>query len=74
MTATITQGATLVAFSNGNQYIFYGENARKAATVLRLRTESNGRGMEYLLIRERQRDIVEPQLVAAGYRIAILEA
>lgn len=74
MTATIKQGSTLLAFSNGNGYIFYGENARKAAAALGDQTNSTARGVEYLQISEHYRAIAEPRLVATGYKLAILEA
>lgn len=74
MTATIKQGSTLVAFSNGDSYILYGENARKASKVLKCPTEITARGMEYLLINDSYRFTAEPKLVAAGYCLAILEA
>lgn len=74
MTATIIQGSTLIAFSNGDSYILYGENARKASKVLKRPTEITIKGMEYLQITGSYRDMAEPKLVAAGYRLAILEA
>lgn len=74
MTATITQGCTLLAFSNGDSYILYGENARKASRVLKSPTEITAKGMEYLQITGSYRYTAEPKLVAAGYRLAILEA
>lgn len=74
MTATIEKGSTLIAFGNFGSYVFYGENARKAAKVLKRPTQMTPRGIEYLLINEPYPDTAEPKLVAAGYKIAILEA
>lgn len=74
MTATIRKGSTLLAFSNGNCYIFYGENARRAAAILQQHTETTNKGIEYLQINENYRYTAEPKLVAAGYCLAILEA
>ena len=74
MTATITQGWTLLAFSNGDSYILYGENARKASKVLDHPTVTTAKGIEYLQITGSYRYTAEPKLVAAGYRLAILEA
>lgn len=65
--------STLMGFNNNTATVFFGENARKASKVLDRQTETNSRGIEYLLIPERQRDVVYPKLVKAGYKLAILD-
>ena len=65
--------STLTGFNNGTGTIFFGDNARKASKVLNRQTETTVKGAEYLLIPERQRDVVYPKLVKAGYKLAILD-
>lgn len=74
MTLSISPASTILAFSNDNEIVFFGANADKVATICRLQFETNSRGIHYLNIRRSQQDIVYPKLVAAGYKVAVIDS
>ncbi len=71
-TIAIKRDTTLMGFVRNGDYIFFGNNARRAATYLNTHTDTNGKGIESLTIRERDTVIASAKLVAAGFALALL--
>lgn len=71
-TIDIKKDSTLMGFVRNGDYIFFGNNARRAASYLNKHTERDAKGMETLTIRERDTIIASARLVAAGFALALL--
>lgn len=71
-TIAIKRDSTLMGFVRNGDYIFFGNNARRAASYLNKHTERDAKGMETLTIRERDTVIASAELVAAGFALALL--
>ena len=71
-TIAIKRDCTLMGFVRNGDYIFFGNNAKRAASYLNKHTEINGKGIESLTIRERDTVIASARLVAAGFALALL--
>lgn len=71
MTTSINTESLLVGWQLGEQVVLCGENAEKAAAILRTHTEEAPNGTPRLLLNRRYQDTAFPKLVKAGYKIAI---
>ena len=71
-TIAIKKDSTLMGFVRNGDYIFFGNNARRAASYLNKHTDTNAKGIESLTIRERDTVIASARLVAAGFALALL--
>lgn len=71
-TIAIKRNSTLMGFVRNGDYIFFGTNARRAASYLNKQTDTNAKGIESLTIRERDTVIASARLVAAGFALALL--
>ena len=71
-TIAIKKDSTLMGFVRNGDYIFFGNNARRAASYLNKHTEKDAKGIETLTIRERDTIIASAELVAAGFALALL--
>lgn len=71
-TIAIKRDTTLMGFVRNGDYIFFGTNARRAASYLNKHTEKDAKGMESLTIREQDTSMASAELVAAGFALALL--
>lgn len=71
-TIAIKRDSTLMGFVRNGDYIFFGNNARRAASYLNKHTEKDAKGMESLTIREQDTSMASAELVAAGFALALL--
>ena len=71
-TIAIKRNCTLMGFIRNGDYIFFGNNARRAASYLNKHTEKDAKGIESLTIMERDTSMASAELVAAGFALALL--
>lgn len=71
-TIAIKKDSTLMGFVRNGDYIFFGKNARRAATYLNKHTDTDAKGMETFTIREQDTSTASAELVAAGFALALL--
>ena len=71
-TIAIKRNSTLMGFVRNGDYIFFGNNAKRAASYLNKHTEKDAKGMETFTIREQDTSIASAELIAAGFALALL--